>query len=71
MYNSIEIHFALLNLLYGDRQTDRVMQISTCLPIHCESTKMNAESRKKQDQKKLAFFAAIQNTHATQCAKVH
>jgi hypothetical protein len=44
-------------------QTDRVMQICTCLPLHCESRKMNAESRKKQDQKKLVFFAALQHTH--------
>jgi hypothetical protein len=46
-----------------DRQTDRVMQICTCVPLHCESRKMNVESRKKQDQKKWVFFAAPQHTH--------
>ena len=46
-----------------DKQTDRVMQICTCLPLHCESTKMNVESGTKQDEKKWVFFAALQHTH--------
>jgi hypothetical protein len=45
-----------------DRQSDADMYKFTT----CESTKMNAESRTKQDQKKWVFFAALQHTHHMQ-----